>query len=130
MADLGVAFAVLQAEHLHEKLDVDDAALAALEVALAAGGLDALAHRADRVDELRLPGDLVRLAGDRLEDVVRELGVAGDDPGPRQRLAFPELAVALVVVADELVERDDQAARLARRPQPHVDLVEPALRSH
>src|SRR5207244_3013915 len=45
-----------------------------------------------------------------------------------QRLPLPELRASLLVIAAKLRERNDEAARLAGRPQTHVHLVQPPAR--
>src|SRR5579859_5353573 len=102
LAHGGQAAAVLEAEHLHDELDVDDAAEAALEIAWAAAGLDAAAHGPDLVDDAGMPGAFVDGPVDGVHDLAAEVGVAVDDPGAGQRLVFPELGAAAIVVALEL----------------------------
>ena len=87
------------------------------------------AHLDDRFDVRRLPGGTER----RLVD--GEAGFFGggrrrkDDPGFAQCLALPKLSLPFGKVAAELGERNGQRATLAGRPQPRIDLVEPAERA-
>src|SRR6185369_9165089 len=95
---------------------------------LAAAGLQPLAHGKDLFRQFRPPAQPVRSLlddGHHLPTPLRSV----DDASPRQGLSLPKLGSPLLVVAPELGQRDDKAARTSRGPQPHVDRVEPAHRS-
>src|SRR5437899_319843 len=109
MLHAGMLFAVLEPEHLHDELDVNDAAVAALQVATTAAGLDAFAHRLDIRGKAWLPLEIIDGAAERLGYRPTELGIAADDAAARQRLTFPKLSAAAVVIAIELAEGNNQA---------------------
>ena len=48
--------------------------------------------------------------------------IAANDPCPRQRLPFPELAGIRRGIALEFIEREYEAGALAERTQAHVNI--------
>src|SRR5258707_773221 len=102
-----------QAVHLRDELDVDDAAEAALEVALTARRLDSAAHRHDLVGDARLPLQVVNLMVDAADDMLGKVGIAKDDTSARESLPLPELGAAFLIVAFELAQGDDEASGVA-----------------
>src|SRR5262245_30728424 len=86
-AHLGAAAAVFQAKELDEELDVDDAAEAAFEIAVAACGLDTLTHVRDLIGQLRFPYDSIGSLGKSRLHLLAEFGIPANHARPRQRLA-------------------------------------------
>src|SRR5262249_22582396 len=120
-ADARVLVPVPELEHLHQELDVDDAAPTRLDVRLLAGAaalaLDALAHARDLLDLRALePAPVDEALDDRLEPRPQGLWTR-DRARLDQRLALPHLR-ARRVIGRERVQRGHERALVPGRPQP------------
>src|SRR5918911_5438176 len=119
---------------LHEKLDIDDAAGARLDVPALlplsdAFMFDALAHGNDSFNEARVDRLLIHEGLDHTHHTLGELEVSSDWPGAQEGLSFPQLPAMLVVVV-KATHADHQWPLIPFRSQPKIDTKHRAITAH
>ena len=115
----GIGPAVHELEHLHDELDVDHAAGAALEIRGPGPLLHAVAHLPDRLHVGGRPGAVVGGGGDDPPRLRGGRGRPDDDPRLHERLPLPDRGGAGgSEVPRELLERHRRRPTPARGPQP------------
>ena len=114
-AEARIAVGVLQLQHLHEELDVDDAAGAAFQIARRGDALlQPLPHLADFDGVAAPPAAGESRLGHRRQRPLRRTRRAVDRAGLAQRLPLPKLSAPFAEISGELVERGRQRAALSR----------------
>ena len=99
---------MLELQHLHEKLDVDDAARAAFQVAAGGRFFQAVPHVADSCGVVAAASGVEGGPAHDGHGRGRRAGGAVNDAGLAQRLPLPKLSAALGEVAAELGQRGGQ----------------------
>ncbi len=129
-ADLRRLVSVGQLQELRDEFDVADRAgprfdFAPVAAAACQIGFNASLHPADALANFfRRRPEKQRL--DPFEKLLADRGIAGNDAGLEEGLPFPQHSVGLEI-GDVPVDRIDEGARTAPRPQPHINAIQKAL---
>src|SRR5436190_1837048 len=104
--------AEFELQHLHQELDVDQAAWAALEVARQSRDLQTAPHLAHRLGILGPPRRSIDGLADLLHRQVGGSSLAEHNAGFAQRLAFPKLPLPFGKILAELWQARGQRSAL------------------